>query len=59
MQQDKFQDSYIRLRIAADTKQQFQQLCKQKAINSSELLRQLITQWMENQQQPINTNNNQ
>lgn len=50
MQQDKPQDSYIRLRIAADTKQQFQQLCKSKAINSSELLRQLITQWIHEQQ---------
>lgn len=50
MQQDKPQDSYIRLRIAADTKQQFQQLCKRQAINSSELLRQLITQWIHEQQ---------
>lgn len=50
MQQDKPQDSYIRLRIAADTKQQFQQLCKSKAINSSELLRQLITRWIHEQQ---------
>lgn len=50
MQQDKPQDSYIRLRIATDTKQQFQQLCKRKAINSSELLRQLIIQWIHEQQ---------
>lgn len=40
----------IKLRVSQELKDDFQQLCKQKAINSSELLRQLITQWIQEQQ---------
>lgn len=40
----------IKLRVSQELKDDFQQLCKSKAINSSELLRQLITQWIQEQQ---------
>lgn len=43
-------DVVIRLRVTTQFRDAFQQLCKQKAINSSELLRQLISQWMYEQQ---------
>ena len=39
----------IKLRVSQELKDDFQQLCKAKAINSSELLRQLITQWIQEQ----------
>ena len=48
--QDKEKDSYIRIRIDKDTKDKFQQLCKTKAINSSELIRQLIVNWCMDQE---------
>lgn len=40
----------LQIRLEKELKDDFQQLCKQKAINSSELLRQLITQWIQEQQ---------
>lgn len=39
----------LQIRLEKELKDDFQQLCKQKAINSSELLRQLITQWISEQ----------
>lgn len=40
----------LQIRLEKELKDDFQRLCKQKAINSSELLRQLITQWIQEQQ---------
>ena len=40
----------LQIRLEKELKDDFQALCKQKAINSSELLRQLITQWISEQQ---------
>lgn len=40
----------LQIRLEKELKDDFQALCKQKAINSSELLRQLITQWIQEQQ---------
>lgn len=37
----------IRLRVSKEMKEQYNQLCKEKAINSSELLRQFIVRWLE------------
>lgn len=42
-------DDSIRIRISSQTKAEFKDLCKKKAINSSELLRQLINNWIEEQ----------
>ena len=39
----------LQIRLEKELKDDFQQLCKSKAINSSELLRQLITQWIQEQ----------
>ena len=47
---DNDKDTVIRARLSQRLKDDFQQLCKSKAINSSELLRQLITQWISEQQ---------
>lgn len=47
---DNDKDTVIRVRVSQKLKDDFQQLCKHKAINSSELLRQLITQWIQEQQ---------
>ena len=47
---DNDKDTVIRVRVPQKLKDDFQQLCKHKAINSSELLRQLITQWIHEQQ---------
>lgn len=35
----------INVRIDSNTKNEFQEVCKKKAINSSELIRQLIKEW--------------
>lgn len=35
-------DSYIRIRISEGLKKKFQEYCKKKAINGSELLRQQV-----------------
>ena len=40
----------IRVRVSQELKDDFTALCKSRAINSSELLRQLITQWITEQQ---------
>lgn len=47
---DNDKDTVIRVRVPQRLKDDFQMLCKHKAINSSELLRQLITQWIHEQQ---------
>lgn len=47
---DNDKDTVIRVRVPQCLKDDFQALCKSKAINSSELLRQLITQWIHEQQ---------
>lgn len=47
---DNDKDTVIRVRVPQRLKDDFQALCKRKAINSSELLRQLITQWIHEQQ---------
>lgn len=47
---DNDKDTVIRVRVPQRLKDDFQALCKSKAINSSELLRQLITQWIHEQQ---------
>ena len=50
MYEEKQKDVFLQIRVPKDFRTQFQHLCKSKAINSSELLRQLITQWMDEQQ---------
>ena len=50
MFEEKQKDVFIQVRVPKELRTQFQQLCKSKAINSSELLRQLITQWIHEQQ---------
>lgn len=47
---DNDKDTVIRVRVPQRLKDDFQILCKRRAINSSELLRQLITQWIHEQQ---------
>ena len=42
--------TYIRIRISKEIKEQFQQLTKEKAINQSEHIRQLIINWINRQQ---------
>lgn len=44
----------IRLRLSKEVKTEFQAICKKKAVNPSELLRQFIIQWTYEQSQPIN-----
>lgn len=39
----------IAVRLDKDLKDRFQTMCKERAINSSELVRQLIIRWMEEQ----------
>lgn len=43
--------STLLIRLDKDTKDQFNTICKAKCINASELIRQLIKQWIEDQQQ--------
>mgnify|MGYP004622448521 FL=1 len=50
MFEEKQKDVFIQVRVPKELRTQFQTLCKSKAINSSELLRQLITQWIHEQQ---------
>ena len=50
MFEEKQKDVFIQVRVPKELRAQFQTLCKSKAINSSELLRQLITQWIHEQQ---------
>jgi predicted DNA-binding protein len=47
---DNDKDTSIRVRVPQRLKDDFQTLCKHKAINGSELLRQFITQWIHEQQ---------
>ena len=39
----------LQIRLDKELKEQFQQICKEKAINSSELLRQFIAEWLQTQ----------
>lgn len=39
---------FMQIRIEKDTRDKFRELCKEKAINSSELLRMLIINWIKN-----------
>lgn len=55
----KEKDAILQIRLPLELREDFKKVCKQNNIIASALIRQLITQWMENQQQPINTNNNQ
>lgn len=41
----------IKIRVSQDFKDTFNATCKQKAINPSELLRQLIEKWLEQQKE--------
>lgn len=50
MYEEKQKDVFIQVRVPKELRTQFQTLCKSKAINSSELLRQMIMQWMQEQQ---------
>lgn len=46
-------EAIIRLRVTNELKARFQAICKSKAINSSELLRQLISQWCYEQESNV------
>lgn len=59
MLDDKQKDVFLQIRLSRELRTTFQTMCKSKAINSSELIRQFIQQWLQEQQQPIHTNNNQ
>lgn len=48
MSDDKEKDSYFRFRIDAKTKKDFQTITKKKAINTSELFRQWIEDYIRN-----------
>lgn len=48
MSEDKEKDSYFRFRIDAKTKKDFQIITKKKAINTSELFRQWIEDYIRN-----------
>lgn len=50
MEDAQYKDTVIRLRVTQAFKARFNNMCNQKAINPSELLRQLIAQWMQEQQ---------
>ena len=45
--QEKEKDDSIRIRIPSSLKAEFKDVCKRKAINSSELLRQFIVEWLQ------------
>ncbi len=40
----------IQIRLDKELKDRFQAICKQKAVNGSELIRQLIEQWTNEQE---------
>ena len=44
----------IQIRLNKELKDRFQSICKTKAINSSELIRQLIEKWCMDQDQGYN-----
>lgn len=49
MSNQKMENSvFMQIRIEKDTRDKFRKLCKEKAINSSELLRMLIIKWIKN-----------
>ena len=52
---DKEKDSYIQFRIDNITKKQFQNLAKRKAINTSELFRQWIVEFIQEHRETTRT----
>ena len=49
MSNQKMENSvFMQIRIEKDTRDKFRKMCKEKAINSSELLRMLIIKWIKN-----------
>ncbi len=40
----------LRLRVSKDLKNQFQAICEQKCLNGSAVIRQLLEQWIAQQQ---------
>lgn len=44
-------DVYFQIRMDSDLKDAFKRLCAERAINSSELVRQLIISWISEQEQ--------
>ena len=40
-------DTFVKVRVSTELKTQFQSICKSKAVNASELLRQYIEQYVE------------
>lgn len=47
MYEEKYKKDYIQIRLPQPLKQEYQSLCKEHSINSSELLRQFISRWIE------------
>lgn len=47
----------LQIRLDKELKDTFTKLCDDKAINSSKLIRQLITQWITEQTTPNNPHN--
>ena len=43
-------DDYMRFRLPHDLKNQFQAICEQKCLNGSAVIRQLLEQWIAQQQ---------
>ena len=48
--EEKEKDSYIQFRISNDTKKRFQEITKREAINTSELFRQWIEKYIQDNQ---------
>lgn len=38
-------DVFLQIRVARELRERFKSICKAKAINPSELVRQMVTQW--------------
>lgn len=49
MFEEKQKNVFIQIRVSQELRDSFQKLCKEQCINSSELIRQLISKWIENQ----------
>lgn len=43
---DQENNDYIRIRISSEDKKRFKDVCQQKSINGSELIRKLIIDWL-------------
>lgn len=57
MYDEKVKDVFMQIRISKELRDKFKTVCKSKAINSSELVRQLVTQWITEQQDSNNPHN--